>query len=44
MMPPRAPLPTIDPSDCTGRLAIVVRYRNRPQHLSALLLNRVVPG
>ncbi|CAG1009939.1 hypothetical protein BURK1_03721 [Burkholderiales bacterium] len=38
MLPPRAPLPQVDPDDYAGRLAIVIPYRDRAEHLS-----RIVP-
>jgi len=37
MLPPRAPLPEIDPLDYDARLAIVIPYRDREQHLSRLV-------
>ena len=37
MLPPRAPLPAIDPADYAARLAIVIPYRDREQHLSRLV-------
>ena len=37
MIPPRAPLPSVDPADFAARLAIVIPYRDREQHLTRLL-------
>jgi len=37
MMPPRAPLPGVDAADHAARLAIVVPYRDRAEHLTRLL-------
>jgi len=37
MIPPRAPLAPFDPADYAARLAIVVPYRDREQHLTRLL-------
>ena len=37
MLPPRGPLPSIDPADYGARLAIVIPYRDREQHLSRLI-------
>lgn len=37
MLPPRAPLPPIDPADFAARIAIVVPYRDRRQHLARFL-------
>ena len=37
MLPPRAPLPAVDPLDYDARLAIVIPYRDREQHLSRLV-------
>lgn len=37
MMPPRAPLPALDPDDYAARLVIVIPYRDRAEHLSKLL-------
>ena len=37
MLPPRGPLPSIDPDDYAARLAIVIPYRDREQHLSRLI-------
>ena len=34
MIPPRAPLPSVDPADYAARLAIVVPYRDREEHLA----------
>ncbi|HET9338748.1 MAG TPA: galactosyltransferase-related protein [Casimicrobiaceae bacterium] len=37
MIPPRAPLPRLDPADYDARLAIVVPYRDRAEHLGRFL-------
>jgi hypothetical protein len=37
MMPPRAPLPRVEPADHSARLAIVIPYRDRAEHLARLL-------
>ena len=37
MLPPRGPLPTIDAADYAARLAIVIPYRDRQEHLSRLI-------
>jgi hypothetical protein len=37
MIPPRAPLPTVDPADYASRLAIVIPDRDREEHLKRLL-------
>ena len=37
MIPPRAPLPAVDPADYAARLAIIIPYRNREEHLKRIL-------
>ena len=37
MLPPRGPVPTIDAADYAARLAIVIPYRDRQEHLSRLI-------
>lgn len=37
MIPPRGPLPTIDADDYAARLAIVIPYRDRQEHLARLI-------
>ncbi len=37
MMPPRAPPPALNPADFLARLAIVVPYRDRAEHLARLI-------
>lgn len=37
MIPPRAPSPAIDAADYAARLAIVVPYRDRAEHLARLV-------
>ena len=37
MIPPRAPLPDVDPADHAARLAIVIPYRDREEHLKRML-------
>jgi hypothetical protein len=37
MMPPRAPLPSINAADFSARVAIVVPYRDRAEHLARLV-------
>lgn len=37
MLPPRSDVPAIDPADYAGRLAIVIPYRDREEHLARLI-------
>ena len=37
MIPPRAPLPPLDAAAYGGRVAIVVPYRDRAEHLARLV-------
>lgn len=37
MIPPRAPLPALDADDYAARLAIVIPYRDREEHLAKLV-------
>lgn len=37
MIPPRGPLPGVDPADYAARLAIIIPYRDREEHLKRLV-------